>query len=313
MAWMNFCGSASPRRRRAAFTLVELLVVIAIIGMLVALLLPAVQSAREAARRMSCSNNMKQVALAMHNYESTHNSLPPAWVDLDGLYQAPIHMAHANVAVLPFLEGGNAERQYDYSLRWDHPDNADMATNMPESYQCASNPEAGRTESGKGFQTSDYAHIRSDTGWITDPAPNRAMFEQNEARQFRDVIDGLSQTILQYESAGRAELYVRGRRATAPAWWSSEFRAWPGHFNSGWIYPYQVDVDPSTGDPSVTWFVGNEIINLSNLYGAPYAFHPGGMQVSLADGSVQFITEHIDIEVLSALTSIDGGEVVGDY
>lgn len=301
------------RRRQAAFTLVELLVVIAIIGVLVGLLLPAVQSAREAARRMSCSNNMKQVALALHNYESTHQSLPPAWVDWDGLYTAPIHVAHVNVAVLPFLEGSSAETQYDYNVRWDHANNADMAESMPAAYQCPSSPEAGTPELASGFQTSDYAHIRSDTGWITDPAPNHSMFEQNVTRKFRDVTDGLTNTILQYESAGRAALYVKGRTAVAPTWWNSDFRAWPANFNSGWLYPYEVEVDPATGDPIVTWFVGSEIINVSNLYGAPYSFHTGGMHVSLADGSVRFMTESIDMDLLSALTSIDGHEVVGEF
>jgi prepilin-type N-terminal cleavage/methylation domain-containing protein len=301
------------RRSIRGFTLVELLVVIAIIGVLVGLLLPAVQAAREAARRMSCGNNMKQIALALHNYESTYRSLPPAWVDWDGLYASPIHVAHANVAVLPFLEGGSAESQYNYNVRWDHADNADMVDSMPAAYQCPSNPEAGKTEPDGGFQTSDYAHIRSDTGWITDPTPNRSMFEQNETRKFRDVTDGLTHTILQYESAGRAALYVRGRIASAPAWWSSEYRAWPGHFNSGWLYPYQVEIDPGTGEPNVTYFVGTQIINLSNLYGAPYSFHEGGMQISLADGSVRFMTENIDMDILSALTSIDGREVPAEY
>lgn len=298
---------------RFAFTLVELLVVIAIIGILVGLLLPAVQSAREATRRMSCSNNMKQIALAMHNYESTHKKLPPAWVDWDGLWADPIHVAHANVAVLPFLEGGAAESRYDYNVRWDHAGNAEMATKMPVAYQCPSNPEAGVVESSSGFQTADYAHIRSDTGWITDPTPNRSMFEQNEIRKFRDVTDGLSNTILQYESAGRSALYVHGRLANSPTWWTPEYRSWAGHLNSGWLYPYTVDLDPTTGDPLVTWFVGTEIINVSNLYGAPYGFHVGGMQVSLADGSVRFMTESIDMDVLSALTSIDGHEVVGEF
>ncbi|MCO8122836.1 DUF1559 domain-containing protein [Stieleria sp. TO1_6] len=312
---MSLTGSStwgSPRRR-AAFTLIELLVVIAIIGILVGLLLPAVQSAREAARRMSCSNNLKQIALAMHNYESAHKSLPPAWVDWDGLYASPIHVAHANVAVLPYLEGGSAESQYDYNVRWDDLDNADMATNMPTAYQCPSSPEAGQSEPGNQFQTSDYGHIRSDTGWITDSTPNRSMFEQNEIRKFRDVTDGLTNTILQYETAGRAALYVQGRTAVAPSWWGSEYRAWAGHFNSGWLYPYQVDLDPSTAEPNVTWFVGTEIINVSNLYGAPYSFHTGGIQVSLADGSVRFMTENIDMDLLSALTSIDGHEVVGEF
>ncbi|KAA5538936.1 DUF1559 domain-containing protein [Roseiconus nitratireducens] len=301
----------SIRRRRAAFTLVELLVVIAIIGILVGLLLPAVQSAREAARRMQCSNNLKQVGLALHNYHDTFRSLPPAWADWDGLWATPLHTAHANAAILPFLEGSSVEDRYDYDVRWDHANNAPLANLMPVTYQCPSTPGAGEIEPNSQFQTSDYTYIRSDTGWVTDPTPNHSMFEQNEFRKFRDVLDGLSNTIMQYESAGRTTLYVHGRQTTAPAWWSGEYRAWAGHFDSSWMYPFQVTVDPASGPPSVTYFVGSDVINVAN-WGSPYSFHPGGVHVSLADGSVRFLTEFVDLDTLSAHTSIDGHEVAGE-
>jgi len=306
----NPLGRSSTRRR--GFTLVELLVVIAIIGILVALLLPAVQAAREAARRMQCGNHLKQIGLALHNYHDTYKALPPAWADWDGLWASPLHSAHANAAVLPFLEQSNVDDLYDYNVRWDHANNADLASLMPATYQCPSAPGAGEPEPNSGFQTSDYTYIRSDTGWVTDPGPNQSMFEQNEFRRFRDVIDGLSNTVMQYESAGRTALYVHGQQTTPPAWWTGEYRAWAGHFDSSWMYPFQVAIDPAGGPPSVTWFVGSEIINVAN-WGSPYSFHPGGVQISLADGSVRFLTETIDIDTLSGLTSINGGEVVGEF
>ncbi|QEG01943.1 hypothetical protein Mal15_60240 [Stieleria maiorica] len=299
----------SRSRSRSAFTLVELLVVIAIIGILVGLLLPAVQAAREAARRMQCSNNFKQISLALHNYHDTFRSLPPAWADWDGLWASPLQTAHANAAILPQLEGSSIEDRYDYNVRWDHANNAELATLMPATYQCPSTPNAGESEPTSGFQTSDYTYIRSDTGWITDPSPNHSMFEQNEFRKFRDVLDGLSNTIMQYESAGRTTLYVHGRQTTPPAWWTGEYRAWAGHFDSSWMYPFQVTVDPAGGPPNVTYFVGSDVINVAN-WGSPYSFHPGGIHISLADGSVRFVTESIDLETLSGYTSIDGNEVV---
>jgi len=286
-------------------------VVIAIIGILVGLLLPAVQAAREAARRTQCSNRVKQIALALHNYHDTHRSLPPAWADWDGLWADPLHTAHANAAILPFLEGTSVEDRYDYEVRWDHPNNEALATIMPVTYQCPSAPGAGDTEPNSGFQTSDYTYIRSDTGWVTDPEPNRSMFEQNEFRKFRDILDGLSNTIMQYESAGRTQLYVNGRQTTPPAWWAGEYRAWAGHFDSSWMYPFQVTIDPAGGPPAVTYFAGSDVINVAN-WGSPYSFHPGGIHVSLADGSVRFITESIDIDTLSGYTSIDGHEVPGE-
>ncbi|MBD3675174.1 MAG: DUF1559 domain-containing protein [Planctomycetaceae bacterium] len=301
--------------RRHGFTLIELLVVIAIIAVLVALLLPAVQQAREAARRSSCKNNLKQMGLALHNYHDTHSRLPPAWVDWDGLYSPAVQAAHANVAILPFLDGGNVAELYDFDVRWDHANNQDLATLMPTTYACPSTPNAGGIHQESGFQTTDYTYIRSDSGWLTDPAPDKSLFDQNEFPKFRDVIDGLTNTIMVYESAGRSSLYVDGKQVPEPSWWStsSEFRAWPGHFNSSWMYNYTMTLDPNGGPPTVQWFVGPEIINVSNLYGAPYSFHTGGIQVTLADGSVRFLSENIDRMLLSALTSRNGGEVVGDF
>jgi len=167
--------STTPKRSRPGFTLVELLVVIAIIGILVGLLLPAVQAAREAARRMQCSNNLKQMGLALPNYHDVHRQLAPGWADWDGVYSAPVTVqsAHVNVAMLPFLEAGNAEQRYDYDVPWNHPNNQAMATIMPATYQCPSTPGAGSPGPG-GFQCSDYCYVRSaSTGSPTRAANTR--------------------------------------------------------------------------------------------------------------------------------------------
>ncbi|MCG6156806.1 DUF1559 domain-containing protein [Rubinisphaera margarita] len=303
----------TQQRLRRAFTLIELLVVIAIIAILVALLLPAVQQAREAARRSSCKNNLKQIGLAIHNYHDTHNRLAPAWADWDGLWSDANQTAHINVSILPFLEAGNTEELFDYNVRWDHANNADMATLMPAAYQCPSTPGSGDPEPTSGFQTSDYTYLRSDTGWLTDSAPGNSMFDQNQFRRFRDVTDGLTNTMMLYESAGRASLYVGNQTTTAPAGWTGEYRSWAGHFNSGWLYNFQVTIDSGGGPPTVDYYVGNQVINVSNLYGASFSFHTGGVQFCLADGSVRFLSENIDLNTLSALTSINGSEVVGEF
>src|SRR5688572_17681540 len=104
---------------RRGFTLVELLVVIAIIGILVALLLPAVQAARESARRMQCSNNLKQIGLGLHNYHDTIKCFPPGrWGGTGGKVWGPHSL------ILPFIEQGNAHALIDFSVFWDHPNNA---------------------------------------------------------------------------------------------------------------------------------------------------------------------------------------------
>ena len=292
---------------RGGFTLVELLVVIAIIGVLIALLLPAVQQAREAARRMQCTNNLKQIGLGLHNYHDTFHSLPPAWVDWQGVWADSFLSAHANVAVLPFIEQGNVEELYDYSVPWNHANNADLKLAMPDAYMCPSAPGAGGTEPG-GFQTTDYSYIRS----ATDYDNGTAMFEMNKYRKFRDVIDGLSNTVMQYECAGRTESYVYGTKTAAPAWFDGQYRAWTGNFGSSWFYPAVYTLDSNGGEPTVTYFVGSDIITASN-WGSPYSFHPGGINLSMGDGSVRFLPETTSVQTIEAITSIDGGEVGGDF
>ena len=122
--------------KRGAFTLVELLVVIAIIGILIAMLLPAVQQVREAARRISCSNNMRQVALAIHNFESAHGVLPEG-IDASGSIGLN---ATALVTILPFMEQANLENGWNYSAKAD----ANIMVTMEEipSYQCPSDDAA---------------------------------------------------------------------------------------------------------------------------------------------------------------------------
>ncbi|GIW98618.1 MAG: prepilin-type N-terminal cleavage/methylation domain-containing protein [Pirellulaceae bacterium] len=296
---------------RAGFTLVELLVVIAIIGILVGLLLPAVQSAREAARRMSCQNNLKQMGLALHNYHDTYKSLPPGWADWYGVWNPPLHSAHANVAMLPYLEQTNLAAQYDFNVAWDHINNQPLLTLMPPVYACPSAPGAGDA-APDGYQTSDYAYVRSASDWNAHQGREHAMFEINHFRKFRDVIDGLSNTILQYESAGRTQSYVYGQVTTPPSWWNGAYRAWTGNFNASWFYPAHFTLDPNGGEPSVNWFVGSEIINTHN-WNAPYSFHVGGIQISLGDGSVRFLAENVDVEIINTITSINGGEVLGEF
>ncbi|MFH5804454.1 DUF1559 domain-containing protein [Alienimonas sp. DA493] len=299
-------------QRRPGFTLIELLVVIAIIAILVSLLLPAVQQAREAARRAQCTNNLKQIGLALHNYHDVHGSLPPGWADWYGVYASPpVQAAHANVALLPFLDEPNVEKAYDYDVAWDHPNNGDLASLMPTVYACPSTPGAGQP-GPDGFQTSDYAFVRSASDWYAHEGREHAMFEINHFKTFRDVKDGLTNTIMQYESAGRTQSWVHGEQTAAPAWWDGSHRAWTACFNASWFYPAKFALDPNGGEPTVTWFVGSEIINTHN-WTSPYSFHEGGINVSLGDGSVRFLSENVSVDAINGLTSINGGEVVDEF
>ena len=295
----------SSARARRGFTLVELLVVIAIIGILVGLLLPAVQAAREAARRMQCTNNLKQIGLAMHNYHDVYTSFPAS---------RTADVAVWSVSILPQLEGGNLSELYDYDLDWDEGANVDLATQMPDVYTCASNPSADDLLSENGFQTTDYSVLRNATEWDK----YESLFQGNKSHRMRDITDGTTSTCLVYESAGRSDWYVEGKRNPARSGYNHTFGTeeapWTSPNNAGWMFACAVDFNESGDDmTAVYWSTGNRVINVSNWFGAPYSFHPGGIQMGMADGSVRFVSENVSMDTIKALTSINGGEVLGDF
>lgn len=283
------------------FTLVELLVVIAIIGVLIALLLPAVQQAREAARRIQCTNNLKQVGLAMHNYHDTFRSFPLTWTE---------NTANWAVAILPQSEQNNLSQLYDFSKDWDATDNQALKTSMPEFYMCPSNPAAGTTLSANGWQTTDYSVLRNASNWsmhgsLFDGAPHR----------MRDIVDGTSNTCMVYESAGRSNLYVEGRSNPTCTNYSNSYGVskdpWTSESNAGWWFKQAITWS-SSSEFEINWSTGNTI-NIANWFGAPYSFHPGGVNMAMADASVRFLPETTPYETLSAISSINGGEVVGEF
>jgi prepilin-type N-terminal cleavage/methylation domain-containing protein len=307
--------SGNKRLDFKGFTLIELLVVIAIIAILVALLLPAVQQAREAARRSQCKNNMKQIGLALHNYHDVNGRFPRVG---NG------KQASWTVALLPMLDGANLADSFDYSQSWDHANNAHMAKKMPPVYSCPSSPETGKPielsgQPSDGFLSTDYVVIRAATNY----SKHKAMFEMNQSRRLRDVVDGLSSTIMFYESAGRAHWYVRNIKSPGGSDQSLNYASyvfgkstepWCSNTNHGWIETSVLDEDPSTGRVSVNgWFLGNEIINLSNWFGSAYSFHQGGVHIAMGDGSIRFLSESIHRDLINALTSSDGSDTPGDF
>ncbi|WP_205678943.1 DUF1559 domain-containing protein [Aquisphaera insulae] len=295
----------SPRHPRIAFTLIELLVVIAIIAVLIALLLPAVQSAREAARRVQCVNNLKQLGLAMHNYQDVNGALPMCFVTGAS---APY------VSILPFLEQAPLANAYNFNLLWSVPQNTTVATTIVDAYQCPANPNAGTLSPNSGFATSDYTVLRNAMAWQT----SHAMFEWEKSCKFSQVTDGLSNTIMQYESAGRQHWYVyKTMDPTNPPWnyygspnWGWDIEAWSGLQNGGWFFVVAVTLKPGNVTPDVAWGAGSAILNVSNWYGGGYSFHPGGVNMGMGDGSVRFVKESTSTSVLSALSSRDGGEII---
>jgi prepilin-type N-terminal cleavage/methylation domain-containing protein len=164
--------------RKRRFTLVELLVVIAIIGILVALLLPAHRGAREAARRTQCHNNLKNIALALQNYESEYQALPPAYtVDQDG---KPLHSWRT--LILPFLENRTLYEKIDLSKPWDDPVNLALSERTPSYYQCPS---------------TSLAPNRTTYLAVVGP---QACFQPTESRRFSEITDKLDCTLMVVET-----------------------------------------------------------------------------------------------------------------
>ena len=189
------------RSHRNGFTLIELLVVIAIIGVLVGLLLPAVQSAREAARRMQCSNNLKQIALACHNYESAFKKFPPSAVlDLSVTSTANNGSWGVHGRVLPQLEQSNLFERVDLSIAWDGQRSI-HEVKVP-TFACPSDPGTDQVRVFSDNRPSLYPTsygFNFGSWFVYDPATRKGgdgMFYPNSFLGFRDCLDGTSNTLL---------------------------------------------------------------------------------------------------------------------
>ena len=375
---------------RTGFTLIELLVVIAIIATLVSILLPAVQQAREAARRSSCKNNLKQIGLAFHNFESTYSYLPTS-------LRPPSNVAGAaeqsRVAVLtellPYLEQSAIFDKYDRKINWNTGTNIPLSQQKIPAYMCPSSPDAGNLDTAPPgsnpvfipdiASATDYSPIYGiATGVFTQTlglaaAPEqyrdpesvfagvtppytyvRGFFPKNatinpttgtqsqQGFKFRDVTDGLSNTLAIAESSGRPFVYVRGRKLTGGNALADTdpSSANTDRLNSGgWSRP-ATDIMIYGGTTQATGVLGGPVaINATNGHnirgktytssgiaetivgqpigihgtGAPYSFHKGGAQFTMGDGAVRFISENISFTVFVNLATPSGGEIVGEF
>lgn len=300
-----------PLRRNRAFTLVELLVVIAIIGILIALLLPAVQAAREAARRMQCTNNLKQLVLACHNFEGARGGLPKIYTSSS----QPGWMT----AVLPYIEQGNLSTLWPGGLdpngtNWKDLSLKTVVSTVLQVQTCPSSPEGGQaitlTDGGTTYTaaTADYAAANGFNSTLYPQLRPPGISDVSSPMQvgkfgkLAGVTDGTSHTILLVEMSGRPYWYLPGgRRSTStsnnPKTYGYGFWA---HNNAHTISTYTAD-GLTRGTQCA--------INCSNQY-AIYSFHPGGANVGFTDGSVHMLSESVSPLVLSGLVTRGGGEVV---
>ncbi|MFO0938137.1 MAG: DUF1559 domain-containing protein [Gemmataceae bacterium] len=321
----QLCSRRLGRWHRA-FTLIELLVVIAIIAILIGLLLPAVQKVRAAAARASCQNNLKQIALACLNYEGVYQKFPssntPNSVDKSTVYNG------WPVLILPMLEQENVRNIYVMNANWYDSSNLTARTSRVNTFLCPSangarlgtSAVAGVTGSPFEGTAWDYTNVAVVSKGLIDYLnyPNAANYlsfwrgvMSSTGSTVGQISDGMSNTILIAEDANRPEYWVKGKRITdkAPTTYGS---GGVGEVFGGLWADHQkgFGIDGTSADGFTD--VGDCAINCTNSFEI-YAFHTGGANVAMADGSVQFLRESLPIRILAALSTRGAGEVIGDY
>jgi prepilin-type N-terminal cleavage/methylation domain-containing protein/prepilin-type processing-associated H-X9-DG protein len=290
--------------QRRGFTMIELLTVVAIIAILIALLLPAVQSARETARRVQCEKNLLQLGIAMGNYASTHHVFPPGVVNDKGpISNLPrgYHVGWA-VQILPFIEQGNIYRRIDFRQGVYAQANQSTLSHSIYVFLCPSDSWAGQM-SYMGCHHEVEAPIHAD---------NHGMLYLNSHVAYDDIVDGPAYTILVGESVGSATLgWASGTRATLrngghrlnePDPWATMWRS-PS--------PY-LHTNPDLQDPD-TDTSAEQGGGLTSYYvGGFSSHHPQGVNFLFCDGSARFLKVSIDQQVLRRLANRADGEVIGD-
>lgn len=294
----RFSHALAPHRFRGhrGFTLVELLVVIAIIGILIALLLPAVQAAREAARRTACLNNVTQVGLALHNFEFHFESLPPGVTNADGPIRNEAKGTHVSwiVKVLPYLEQNALAQRFDQSAGAYADANAQVRAAQISALRCPSDPVPSTNAAGT-VARSGYAGCHHDAE-APIVADNHGLLFLNSKVRYSEIFDGSSATILLGEAlTSRDGLgWVSGTRATLRN--TSVIEAGAAYL------PSSTDKPGDENEKSGSLFVGG--------FGS---YHPGGVNIALADGSSRFLPQTVDKTVLRQLGNRADGEIMKPF
>ena len=336
-------------RRPSGFTLIELLVVIAIIAVLIALLLPAVQQAREAARRTQCKNNMKQLGLAVFNYESTYRRFPAAGKGIDfgkiNLFAFPTSLF---TSVLPYTDQGPLYNNFNFSVHYSNSVNAAWAKTKIPSFLCPSN--AITTADTFGYGQVDYMPVafvdidpvtglRNGQNGTAGGANGTSLGATKDSslglygNPLSYTTDGLSNTISIVEQSGRPSNIVGKYNAAtylggAPGWDTTQMpggtRTAPNRWadsDSGAGVSGQNDSVPGTikrifngnntpiGGPASCPWTQNNC----GPNNEPFSLHVGGVHALLGDGGVRFISENVDANTARKLFGANDGETIGDF
>jgi prepilin-type N-terminal cleavage/methylation domain-containing protein/prepilin-type processing-associated H-X9-DG protein len=315
-------------KTRRGFTLIELLVVIAIIAILIGLLLPAVQKVRAAAARTSCTNNLKQIGLALHNYHDVYKSLP------NNIRPSATNTVRVRwvTFLLPFFEEDSLYKAYNQNVNWSDPINLPVTSQRLKLFNCPSTPDTERLDANPDttpwtpiVAAGDYSGFYGvdprlqSVGLVDVAGVDRGGFSKTTRLKFADFTDGLSNTIQVTESAGKPDIYRNGKLVgKAPSAWVN---------GGGWCRPAS-DISLLTGaSADGTLALGPNAINVTNGFpvssypdpfwgtdgtGQVYSFHTGGVNALFGDGSVRFVSQTISIRTLAALVTRNGGENVAD-
>jgi prepilin-type N-terminal cleavage/methylation domain-containing protein/prepilin-type processing-associated H-X9-DG protein len=298
---MSVGPSSTIKHPKAGFTLVELLVVITIIGILIALLLPAVQAAREAARRMQCSNNFKQVGLAMHNYHSSKGCFPFGCLT-DFVGNGGTKEWSWGAYVLPYMELQGVYDLIDFNAAnyTVGAKNRQAELVQIEAYLCPSDPEYGELVGVTGTITNPVYASMTNMAGVADsvnafltgagwpyyarpfPEADGVMAGGTHSCSISDIKDGTSNTLMIGEVTGRGK-------------GSHECQIWIGDNFMG----------------SIQGINGYKTLPGGGTYGGMYdtgfsSYHPGGCNFAMADGSVSFLSQNIARDILAALTTRNG-------
>lgn len=291
--------------RNSGFTLIELLVVIAVIGLLTALLLPALQMVVEASRRTVCVQNLKQMGIAMKLYHADQNFFPSTWVNGDTSWTWAR-------CILPYLDQQALANRWDQNKNVNEGVNAEISATPISTFNCPSarSPDTyyyGSTDFAGRYGVNDYKGCQSVNAsdpllvnWnLKDWIPG--IVSRWPVRDI-DVTDGLSKTLLLVESVGGPVIYGPSGRVYSriPQIWYATDGAWMGRALSG--------MSPTSF--GITFKIPFCGVNCTNMYDyGPYSFHPGGANVLLADGTATFLGESTDLRILCALYSYADGQL----
>ncbi len=283
-------------KKREAFTLIELLVSIAIIAVLVSLLLPAVQQAREAARMTACKNNLKQLALGVIQYTELHQAFPRAF-HVENAGGSNRQLWSWSAKILPFIEQGALYEKINIEDDWRTAENLPSAKTRIELLQCPSAPQNAITSSSAAVPG---CHDAAETNYAAIVGPERlptgspyfwstsGVWHDGGGVRTNQLTDGLTSTLLIGEADRTADHPDYPECAGLEGWnWAYICRVSVGY---GINHPQQHPSDPHV-----------------------FAYHRGGAQFAFVDGHVSFINENIDQSLLDALATRAGGEVIGEY